>query len=708
MANSGLRHPDWYLISEQRFRRRAAIRAVPQTFRGEGFVVLSDKLSGQNLRLTARAEQVWHSIDGRRTVQDLWADLMAHSASAPTQGEMVEWIMTLVSSGLILSDHDLDPKHLTDRAVKKRSQQIEAKAASPLSIKVPLLDPGNFIRTTFPVVAPLFTQAGGLLVICILLAGLVTAGLNLPALLSTADQGLLSQSGVVALLLAYPVMKALHEMAHAYTVHHFGGEVREAGVMLLIFFPVPYVDASEASAFAARQARMLVGAAGILTELVIAALALIAWSMIEPGVERAVLFSFVVMGTLSTLLFNGNPLLKFDAYYVLADWLELPNLATRSGAYLSDRFLSRVLGLRAEVLPDPAEARIFLIYGVLSLWYRLFLTLVISLVVSQIFFALGVALALWAIFSSVLWPLVKLARKGAGMARGQDRQRRAFWRLAGLVVAVGGVGGLVPLPFSAAGYGQIVGLPVAELRIGSAGMITQPIAPDGMQVAVGEALLKVVNPEQTARQHALQMSAAVQSDNLLRGGLDLPDRQQIARDLVLLQTALRDVTVLEDARTLRAGFAGRLVWVDGAPPKPGSHVARGDALGHIVTPKAIEIVVSFSAAFAGIVPASGAAAELRLPDGRVLSDRIDRVRVLDAGAQVPEALLVSNGGRVPEMSDAPGRALAPTLVAWISPDADLSAAIGQRVEARIVLPPAPLFQQVAFHLRRLFLRVTRV
>ncbi|MEH6775329.1 MAG: site-2 protease family protein, partial [Cereibacter changlensis] len=524
---AGLRHPDWYLVAEQRFRRRAGIREVPQRFRREEFLVLWDALTGQSLRLGQRAAVFWRRLDGELTVDGLWRALSRDPATAPTQREVMDWVLQLVSSGLILSDHALDPGALSDRSGKKRDRALEARAANPLSVKIPVFDPSGLLRATWPLVRWLFTPFGALLVGLVILAGLTAAVLNLPALLHTADTSLLTQSGVLVLFLSYPVMKALHELAHGWAVLRFGGEVREAGVMLLLFVPVPYVDASEATTFPDPRARMLVGAAGILAELVIASIALLLWLVIEPGVEKAVLYSFIVMGSLSTLLFNGNPLLKFDAYYVLADWLEMPNLATRAGSFLSDLVLTRGLGLRPETRVEPDEARILGVYGAASLAYRLSLTLVIVLVVSKLFYALGLVLALWALAGSIVLPLAKLAKRGWKMAEGQNRKRRMLGRIAALSLLVGGLGGFVPLPFSARGEGQVVPTPAAELRLGASGMILPGVVADGLAVSAGAPLLEVVNPDEDARLATARLRVDDISERLTRGGLGLAERADL-------------------------------------------------------------------------------------------------------------------------------------------------------------------------------------
>ena len=132
----------------------------------------------------------------------------------------------------------------------------------------------------------------------------------------------------------FPLIKALHELGHATAKRAGGGEVHDMGVMLLVLMPVPYVDASSANVLRSRWQRALIGAAGMLVELFVAALAFYVWLLVEPGLLRAVCFNVMLVAGVSTLIFNGNPLLRYDAYYILADLIELPNLASAVGALL--------------------------------------------------------------------------------------------------------------------------------------------------------------------------------------------------------------------------------------------------------------------------------------------------------------------------------------------------------------------------------------
>src|SRR5262249_45942838 len=155
--------------------------------------------------------------------------------------------------------------------------------------------------------------------------------------------------------LCFPVIKFLHELGHGYATKAGGGEVHEMGVLLLVFMPVPYVDASAATGFRGKWRRGLVGAAGLLTGTFIASGFLVVWVLSEPGLLRAIAFNVMLIAGVSTLVFNGNPLLRFDGYYIFSDWIEVPNLAVRGNQYwryLTERYVFRM----SHVEPPPSTA----------------------------------------------------------------------------------------------------------------------------------------------------------------------------------------------------------------------------------------------------------------------------------------------------------------------------------------------------------------
>jgi putative peptide zinc metalloprotease protein len=181
------------------------------------------------------------------------------------------------------------------------------------------------------------------------------------------------------------------------------------GIMLLVLTPIPYVDASSASAFREKRKRVLVGGFGMIVELFVASLALFLWINAEPGTFRAILYNIVLIASVSTVLFNGNPLLRYDAYYILADLLEIPNLGTRGMQYMSyllQRYLFGVPDLDPP-LSTSGERFWFVTYTVASFIYRIFIYAAIILFIAGKFFVVGMLMAAWAVVTMIILPAGK-------------------------------------------------------------------------------------------------------------------------------------------------------------------------------------------------------------------------------------------------------------------------------------------------------------
>jgi putative peptide zinc metalloprotease protein len=299
-------------------------------------------------------------------------------------------------------------------------------------------------------VAPLFSVGGFILWLAIAAGGAVLAALHWGSLTADVVDQALAPSNIVLMLLIYPVLKGLHELGHGWAAKRWGGEVHEIGVMLLVLFPVPYVDASDAAGPASKWQRAVVGAAGMMVELLIAAVAVAVWVTVEPGLVRAVAFSVMLIAGVSTLLFNGNPLLRYDGYYVLADLLEIPNLGPRSNQYLGYLTKRWLLGVKDAKSPVTArgERFRFVLYGIVSIAYRLAITLVIALYLSTKAFLLGVLLALVAIGTAVVWPLLRGLRYLLTSPDLRQTRGRAIGMMTLLGLFVAGSAFAVPAPYA--------------------------------------------------------------------------------------------------------------------------------------------------------------------------------------------------------------------------------------------------------------------
>jgi len=259
-------------------------------------------------------------MNGDRSIQEIWEKAAERFGDdAPTQGDLIRILSQLHSADVLVSTVPPDVEELLVRHEKINRSKIMAYIKSPLFLRFPLFDPEKLLQRTAFIFRPVFSMLGFFIWAVVVGWALFQAVQHWPELTHNIVDRVLSGQNLLIIGLVYPVIKSLHEFGHAYAVKHWGGEVHEMGVMLLVLMPLPYVDASSASAFPEKRRRLLVTASGIMVELFIASIAMFAWLNLQHGVARSVAFNAMFIGSVSTVLFNANPLLRYDGYYLLSD-----------------------------------------------------------------------------------------------------------------------------------------------------------------------------------------------------------------------------------------------------------------------------------------------------------------------------------------------------------------------------------------------------
>jgi putative peptide zinc metalloprotease protein len=435
----------------------------------------------------------------------------------------------------------------------------------------------------------LFSRGAGLalgaLIVWLVLAALLHAG----PIWAYAQRWAMTPRFALMALLAYLPIKLLHELAHGLAVRHLGGPrgglVREAGVTWMLGFPMPYVDASAASSWPERGRRMLVSAAGILLELAVAALALACWLVLDDGLPRELAFAAFTLGTVSTLVFNANPLQRLDGYFLLTDALQLPNLAPRSRAWWMDA-LRRHLLRATDVAPMPVAAgeRPWLAaYAPLAWIWGLVIAVTASAWLAGWSAALGlVAMVVLAgpMLVRPAWRIVADLRREAGV-RGEAAPRLRM-ALLGLFILLAALL-VVPMPRQTVAQGVIWPTDHAQLRADTEGFVSELAAADGQAVQAGDLVLTLANPrlaadheQQAARVRGLstQFLDAAAADGE-RGANLRAELQAAQAELARLQQRLQGLQV-------RAATAGRVALPD-ARDLPGQWIARGQLVGQVLT-----------------------------------------------------------------------------------------------------------------------------
>ncbi|MBW6493251.1 MAG: HlyD family efflux transporter periplasmic adaptor subunit [Burkholderiaceae bacterium] len=713
MVTESTTSSSWYRVAGIKPRLRTHVRLHRMRYRGELWYLLQDPFSSRVHRFTPAARLVIAAMNGERSVQQIWELVNRElGEAAPTQDEIIQLLGQLHGADLLQSDSTPDAAELFERGERNERSMRRRSYMNPMAVRVHLLDPDNFLNRVRPLINLLWSRWGGLLWLALVLPALVLVPSHWSELTGDFSDRVLAAENLALLWIVFPVIKALHEFGHAAAVKREGGEVHDLGIVMLVLIPIPYVEASAATVFRSKYYRALVGSSGMAVELAIAAICFYLWLMVEPSVMRAVLFNVMLVAGVSTLLFNGNPLLRYDAYYILADLLEMPNLATRSSKfwrYLVDRY---AFGIDTETAEYGAGNRAWLIaYGLLSALYRVFVTIVIAMFIAGKFFFIGVALAIWAVTVMTVVPVIKTVRSIVDSARLREHRRRVLTVSALVVIGLATLLFVVPAPFRTVAEG-VAWLPQSALvRAGNDGFLEAMVATPGKPVAAGDLLMTMSDPSLESSLRAAE--ARVAELEAVYAAQLVADRARaaIARDqLATEQTALESVRERFDRLRLRAQSAGVFI-VPKAVDMLGRYFRQGDLLGYVVEEQQLIARVVVSQDAVDSVRSATSRVQLRFaqhPD-RVVQGELRR-EVPGGDEYLPSRVLSKEGGGelATDPRDTKG---ARTLERTFQFDVAVSPGefsfgeifFGSRVHARFEHDPEPLAHQLYRVIRRLFL-----
>jgi len=437
----------WFRVSGLRVALLPSVQVQTQFHRGRQWHVLQDTYTQRYFRASQQACNFILKLTLDHTVEEVWENFVnQHPEDAPSQEEVIQLLSQLHLSNLLYSLEKADNEAIVARYKKHKKKELKGKLAAFLYLRVPLWNPNNWLNRV-PTLVRLMTGWGAAVVwLSMLLVGGLTMFENRQAL-ADQTQGALSLSNVPWLYVCLSALKLFHEAGHGFVCKRFGGEVRTFGVMFLLLTPLPYVDASSSWGFANRWQRVYVSFAGMAVEFFFAAAGAIIWAHTGPGLINSLAFNVMLIGSISSLLFNGNPLLRFDAYYMLSDYAEIPNLyqkAQQQWKYFGNRHILGTVNAVSQAT-DKREWLWLTIYGLLSFIYLMMVTLGISLYLMDQFLALGLLVLAMTLFSRFLAPGYQLI-KHLGSVQTQGNRRRGVASTAGIALVLVGILGFVPFP----------------------------------------------------------------------------------------------------------------------------------------------------------------------------------------------------------------------------------------------------------------------
>jgi len=647
MADS-LFSPSWYRVAGLKPRLRSHVEIHRHTYRGELWYVLEDHASSRLGRFTPTAYQIIGLMDGKRTVQEIWDSSRDRlGEEAPTQEEVIRLLSQLHAMDALQADVVPDTAEILKRFEKKQSARWKQNLRSPMFLRFHLFDADRVLTRFQWLAKPFFSWPGFVIWLVVVGAAVFLAGVHWAELTENITDRILNPGNLVVMWLVFPVLKAFHEFGHGFAVKLKGGEVHDMGIMFLVLTPVPYVDASASSAFREKRERVLVGAAGMVIEIFIGALALFFWTSAEPGPLRSLAYNVIFIAGVSSILFNGNALLRYDAYYILSDLLEIPNLGPRGLRYAGYLFQRYLFGVREAEPPEstPGERVWFILYTVASWAYRIFIYVAIVLFIASKFFFIGVLFAIWAAFSMMILPAAKGIKFLSASPRLSRKRGRAVLVTGILLVVIVGVILLVPIPLGTRCEGVLWIPDHSFVRAGADGFVEKLLAKPGSRVEPGDPLMECSDPLLPAQIRVLE--SKLQELQATYDAQIIADRVKAditKEEMQHITGKLRDAKEREAELTIRSPARG--VFIVPVPQDlPGRYAKRGELLGYVLDPSAVTARVVVYQADVDLVRCQTRGVQVRLPENIPETVSANVLREVPAATdQLPGRALTQEGG----------------------------------------------------------------
>ncbi len=716
-------HEAWYRVADLHPRLSSGVRVYRQHFRGQMWYVLENPSNNQYSRISDEAYRFIGMLDGRRTVSEVWRVCNEQLADrAPTQGEVIQLLGQLHGVNLLHADLPPDSESLFNRYRKRVGREVRGQLMNLLFVRIPLIDPDHFLERWVSIFGRLFNWFGLVLWSILMATGLYFVVGNIRELFNQSSD-VLAPDNLILLYLSFVLIKIFHEFSHAFACKKFGrlnqsgGQVHTMGVMFLVFFPLPYVDASSAWAFRSRWHRAIVGMAGVMAELSAAAVAAIIWSSTSTGTLHIIAYNVIFVASVSTLLFNGNPLLRFDAYYVLSDLLEIPNLGQRSRNYLYYLVKRYCWGLRRAQNPayTYGERAWFVFYGIASIAFRIFICIRILLFLNdRLPEELFILVPLFAFSAIVAWVFVPIGKFLQFLATGAEltRQRaRAVGLTFGTFCLIAVCIGLIRVPDYWRVEGVVEPVSLAIVHAKSDGFVVDFLPSESKVSLGGPPLIKAVNPE---------LEAERKSSVAERRSLEVQQRIAEMQEIAAAQILDEQIEALNE-KISRLEY--ELASLNREPPLSGTWVApdieysrgmylkRGQSIGFVANLDDVMIRATAGQRVAAmLVEQAFKQVEIRVKGQPKLLLTGEIEQIFPAGQELlpSEALGYAVGGSVPTVSQDPQGTKAAEMFfeIRIKPSVDSSVRLltGQRVVARIRMRPKPLAVQWWLSVRQLFQR----
>jgi putative peptide zinc metalloprotease protein len=392
-------------------RRRGDLVTNRQVHQGQAWWVVKDPISLSYFRFRPEEYALLDMLDGTASLEDLKERFEARFPPRRiTVDELARFVATLHRSGLVIGDRPGQGPQLFERRRQRIWKQWMAWLANIMAMRFRGIDPDRLLTRLDPWFGWLFWPPAMAVMMTFVATAVLLVLVNFDVFRSKLPEfhQFFASGNWLYLAVALGVTKILHEFGHGLSCKHYGGECHEMGVMLLVFTPCLYCDVSDSWMLPSKWKRAAIGAAGMYVEVIIAAIATYLWWNSHPGFFNQICLDVMFVSSVSTILFNANPLLRYDGYYILSDLIEIPNLRQKATAILGRAASRWCLGIKQPedpFLPQRNRA-LFGLYAVASSVYSWMVTASIFFFVWNVFKPYRLEVLGQIMAAGALWGLV--------------------------------------------------------------------------------------------------------------------------------------------------------------------------------------------------------------------------------------------------------------------------------------------------------------
>ena len=570
-------------------RSRSDLVIQETMYQGETSWVVKDPVALKYFRVKKPEKIVLEMVDGEHSYQEIKDKLQGE---LPEEKIRIQDVHMLVNSfhksGLLISNASGQAAPLQIKRNKELRQKSTQLLMSAMSLRFPGVDPERFLSWLYPKISWFFSKTAFAicLLICAAAATLVLSNLEEFYRRLPEFQQFFNLRNIFFMATSLIVTKSIHELGHGLMCKHFGGECHEIGFMLLVMTPAMYCNTSDSWLLPNKWHRIAIGGAGMYVEIVMAAICTFIWWNTQPGVIHYMALNVIFLCSITTLLFNANPLLRYDGYYMLSDYLEIPNMGQKSKTAMLSKLRGWCLGMKpvnSRMLPQRNQVS-FAIYSVASFVYRWFIMIAIFWFIAQIFEPLGLAVIGHAMIAISLTgmigiPIYKLIKFFAYPGRFREVKKFRFAISAALFLFLGWCLFMIPVPHNVRASFVVQPVDAQKVYVTQPGALTKVHFLPGERVKKGDLLAELQSVDQDIQLERLRGALAGYESQISAYRLDAENIEDASR---LIEAAIvnRDAVAKQISVVERITKELKLVAQrDGVvipPPDIRSSVNRGD------------------------------------------------------------------------------------------------------------------------------------